>query len=181
MDLLDQMHRTAFLGAEFLTWLWYRSEQQEGVFTLDEKLLGAEESSSSFEVWFDDKLIVGSHLVDAQENHFKGGHPTSSLEARTALRLGKLATEAKLRIVRGTQEWTLAFKAANFSLGGVKVPAVLSKEDDEKFYERMFLLEQLDQMVRGLYNQFLQIRLSPGWESAELPGIHQWIAGMDDE
>lgn len=177
MDLLDQMHRTAFLGAEFLTWLWYRSELQEGVFTLNEKLMGAEDAPPSFEVWFDDKLIVGSHLVDAQENHFKGGHPTSSLEARTALRLGKLATEAKLRIVRGTQEWTLSFKAANFSLGGVKVPAVLAKEDDEKFYERMFLLEQLDQMMLGLYGQFLAIRLGESWEKEELPQIRTWIAG----
>ncbi|MGK0360454.1 MAG: hypothetical protein ACI9U2_002767 [Bradymonadia bacterium] len=179
MDLLDQMHRTAFLGAEFLTWLWYRSELQEAVFVLDEKLMGAEDAPPSFEVWFDDKLIVGSHLVDAQENHFKGGHPTSSLEARTALRLGKLATEAKLRIVRGTQEWTLAFKAANFSLGGVKVPAVLAKEDDEKFYERMFLLEQLDQMIRGLYGQFLQVRLSEEWDTTELPSIRDWVAGEE--
>lgn len=177
MDLLDRIHRTAFLGAEFLTWLWYESEQREGVFALDGDF-------GEFEVWFDDKLVVGSAAINAQENLFKGGHPTSSLEAKTALRLGKLAHEAKLRVVRGAQEWTFGFKAADLSLASVRVPAVLAKEHDEKFFERMELLEQLDQMVKGLYGQFLAARLTPEWATERLPKIHAWVgqsAAVSDE
>ncbi|MCA9543879.1 MAG: hypothetical protein KC613_05795 [Myxococcales bacterium] len=170
MDLLDQMHRTAFLGAEFVTWLWWQSELRDGEFALDKEF-------GDFEVWFEDKLVVGSATVDAQENHFKGGHPTSSLEARTALRLGKLAREAKVRIVRGSQEWTLMLKGDSLAVAGVKIPAVLAKEDSEKFYERMELLEQLDQMVRGLFGQFLAVRLSPQWASVTLPDLQAWVRG----
>lgn len=168
MDLLDQMHRTAFLGAEFLTWLWFRSEKQEGVFALDPEF-------GDFEVWFEDKLVVGAPAIDAQENHFKGGHPTTSLEARTALKLGKMARDAKLRVVRGNQEWVFTFKAETLSAGGIKIPAVLTREDDEKFYERMELLEQLDQMIKGLFAQFLLLRLSPEWDKDELPAIQAWV------
>jgi hypothetical protein len=168
MDLLDQMHRTSFLGAEFLTWLWYRSEVQEGNFALDSEF-------GAFELWFEDKLVVGSPAIDAQENHFKGGHPTTSQEARIALRLGKLAREAKLRVVRGNQEWMFTFKSETLATNGIKIPAVLTKEDSEKFYERMELIEQLDQMMKGLFAQFLAIRLSPKWDSDELPALQAWV------
>ncbi len=174
MDLLDKMHRVAFLGPEFLTWLWFRSETGSGEFALDPEF-------GDFEVWFEDKLVVGSATVNAQENLFKGGHPAGSLEARTALRLGKFATDAKLRIVRGAQEWTFGLKANDLVPSGIKLPGVLSKEDDEIFYERMFLLEALDTMLKGLFGLFLKVRVSPQWAADELPTIQRWIAGEDVE
>ena len=140
MDLLTRMNRVAFLGPEFLSWLWYRTENQGPEFSVE----GVE---GALEIWFDDRLIVGSTLVNAQENHFQGGHPTTSLEARSALRLGKLATEARLRIVHGSREWSFILKGADLSLNGVKIPSVLSKDDEERLYERLYLLEELDRMV----------------------------------
>lgn len=170
MDLLDQMQRTAFLGTEFLTWLWWKSEKNDGEFLIESAEFGA------IEVRFDDRLVVGSALVDAQQNHFKGGQPATSLEARTALKLGKQAGEAKLRVVLGTQEWSFVFKALPFQVASVKLPAVLAKEDDARFTERMFLLEQLDRLVRALYHQFLTVRLTDTWEG-EVAQIRSWVAG----
>lgn len=170
MDLLDQIHRTTFLGSEFLTWLWQRSDVNDGRFSLDADF-------GDFELWFEDKLVVGSAMIDAQENHFKGGQPTTSLEAHTALRLGKLAREAKLRVVRGTQEWSFTLKGDTLSTAGVKLPAVLSKDDSEAFVERMELLEQLDEMVKGLFGQFLRLRLSDAWHSEALPALQAWVRG----
>jgi hypothetical protein len=168
MDLLDRIHRSAFLGPEFLTWLWYESDKKDGIFDLGGEIGG-------FELWFDDKLVVSSAVVNAQENFFKGGHPTSSLEAKTALRLGKMAAEAKLRIVRDGQEWSFNLKAHDLTMNGVKLPAVLSREDDERFYERMALLEQLEAMMKGLYGTFLARRLAPEWQD-ELAAIREWVA-----
>ena len=99
MTLLDLIHRTAFLGGEFLTWLWYRSDQQGGVFHLGGEI-------GEIELWFDDRLVVSSLSVDAMENLFKGGHPTSSAEAMAALKKGKKASEAKLRAIKGAKEWS---------------------------------------------------------------------------
>lgn len=181
MDLLDQIHRTTFLGSEFLTWLWHCSDVNEGRFDLGEALsdaLGG--GGGDFELWFEDKLVVGSAMVDAQENHFKGGQPTTSLEAHTALRLGKLAREAKVRIVRGTQEWAFTLKGDTLATAGVKVPAVLAKEESEAFIERMALLEQLDLMVKGLFGQFLHLRLSDTWQAEALPALHDWVRGSKE-
>ncbi len=176
MALLDQIHRTAFLGAEFLTWLWFRSEHDE-TFTVGE--LDTGEELEPFELDFDDKLTVGSAVVNAQENLFKGGHPTSSLEARTALKLGKLAHEAKVRITRGTQEWSFVLRADNIAVSGVKLPAVLSREEDDRFYERMYLQEELDQMIKGLFAVFLRRRLAETWQTEDLPALQAWIRGEE--
>lgn len=173
MDILEQINQTAFLSAEFLTWLWFRSEYSEGIFDIDPEF-------GPFEVWFEDKLTVGSAAINAQENLFKGGHPSTSLEARTALRLGKLAHHAKLRIVKGAQEWSFALKAPEMVIAGVKLPAVLSREEDDRFYERMYLLEQLDGMIKGLFTIFLKLRLSPQWEAKELLAIRAWVAGDEE-
>ena len=172
MDLLDKMNRVTFLGPEFLTWLWYRTETAGEVFTCPQM-------EGPFEIWFDDRLVVGSTMVNAQENFFKGGHPPTSLEARTALRLGKLATEARLRLVSGTKEWTFLFKGASMELSGVKIPGILSKEDDDRLYERLYLLEQLDNAMKGLFGQFLKLRLSDEWSQSELPAIQTWVGGSE--
>ncbi|MEE2789146.1 MAG: hypothetical protein VX589_17555 [Myxococcota bacterium] len=174
MDLLEQINRTAFLGAEFLTWLWYRTEASGELFHVPDQ-------DVPFEIWFDDRLVVGSTRVNAQENFFKGGHPSSSLEARTALRLGKLATQARLRLVRDNLEWSFVMNATELNCTGVKLPPVLAKEAEEKLYERMYLIEQLDQMVKGLFGLFLRQRISGDWMSQSLPDIQGWVGQTERE
>ena len=45
------------------------------------------------------------------------------------------------------------------------------------FHERMRLLEQLHDLVQGLYRHFLRVRLSPQWESGLLPAMRRWLRG----
>lgn len=172
MDLLTRINRVAFLGPEFLTWLWFRIETDGEQFDL-------EGISEPVEIWFDDRLVVGSTMVNAQENHFRGGHPPTSLEARAALRLGKLAMEARLRFIQGSREWSMVLKATDLTYGGVKIPAVLAKDDEERFYERMYLLEELDCMLSVLFGQFVKARVSASWDTHLLPAIQMWIGQVD--
>ena len=171
MDLLSRINRVAFVGPEFLTWLWFHTESVGERFQLPSL-------EAPFDVWFDDRLVVGSTTVNAQENHFRGGHPPTSLEARSALRLGKLATEARLRFVQGSREWSTVIKGSDLSYSGVKIPTTLSKDDDERFYERMYLLEELETMITGLFGHFVKIRVSPQWNEDTLPKIREWIASV---
>lgn len=168
MDLIEKINRCAFLGSEFLTYLWFMSETADEFYKHDPE-------SEPFEIVFDDRLTVGGAQVNAQENLFRGGHPTSSLEAHAALRLGKLATEARVRILKGAQEWSFVLKSADLSISALRVPSVLSKNDDDRFYERMYLLEELEQMLNFLYSRFLSTRLSTSWASEVLPNIRTWV------
>ena len=168
MDFLEKINRTSFLGSEFLTYLWFLTETTDASFTYGKE-------DEPFEIYFDDRLTVGGAQINAQENLFRGGHPTTSLEAHAALRLGKLAHEARLRFVKGAQEWAFILKAQSLSISALNVPAVLSKNDEDRFYERMYLAEQLEEMLESLFRRFLSLRLSEAWKNEWLPSIRQWV------
>jgi len=166
MDRTELIASRAFLGTEFLTWLWYASERDDGRFVVGE---------DPIRVWIDDQLSLESLVADSQEDVFKGGTPSTSPEARMALKLGKKVSKARLKVCRGEREWRAIIKGRTLDLGTVKLPAILTKVEDDRFYERMQLLEDLDAMIDSLYRQFLDVRLGDGWE-AELKAIHDWIA-----
>ena len=169
MDFVERVQRTQFLGVEFLTWIWYQEELNEGLFDLGGEL-------GEIEVWFEDKLTMGSTALDEQQDVFKGGRPSTSPEARSALKLGKLAQNARLRLVQGEQEWQFTLKADPLSLSGIKLPEVLAKDPNAHFFERMFLLEHLDRLFKALYKLFLEVRLTPEWTQVILPEIQTWVA-----
>ena len=173
MDLLERIASTQFLGSEFLTWLWYQEELNEGQFQLEGEL-------GAIELFFEDKLTMGSTEIDEQQDSFKGGKPTRSLEARSALKLGKMAISAKVRVIQGDQEWQCTIKAEPLMMSGIKLPEILTKDPQSQFFERMFLLEHLDRIYRNLYKQFLQIRLSKNWKDEYLLEIQDWVAGRQE-
>lgn len=168
MDLSDRIKRVEFLGAEFITWLWFCEATRGGVFDLGGEL-------GQIEVAFDDRLTMSSTALDEQEDSFKGGRPTMSIEAQVALRLGKLARQAKVSITQGEQEWQIVLKSAPLMMSAIKLPEITAQGGAAQFYERMFLLEHLDKLYRGLYLRFLEERLSPQWSEAILGEIQRWV------
>jgi hypothetical protein len=65
--------------------------------------------------------------------------------------------------------------AGDFAMGGIKTPTVLSKADDEPFFERLFLIEELADAWKALYRAFLEVRLSDDWEKT-FATLSAWIA-----
>ncbi len=166
----DLIVEKAFLGGEFLTWLWCASDRSDGRFKVQ---------GEPVEVHFEDFLVLESLLADSQENTFKGGEPSRSAEARLALELGKKVSKAKLQVRKEDREWTFTIKADTLDVSSIKLPAVLSKLEDEQFYERLYLLEELDGIIDGLFIGFLKKRLSNAWED-EIATIKAWIAAGDE-
>lgn len=167
MDLIDLINTRRFLGPEFLMWLWFKTDCMDGLMEVD--------GHGQLEVVFDDALTLEAYMAETERNDFRGGAPAFSAEAKTAMRHGKRASKAKIRVIKDGREWVFIFKAEDFDLGGIKIPAVLSKEDSERFYERMYLVEELEEIVEGLFKQFVYIRLSDDWHDAVLPAMHAWI------
>jgi len=166
VDLAELSARKEFLGAEFLLWLWYRAEEFDGAFTID---------GGHVELGFDDQLVLESDLQEAEQSRLKGGAPAYSPEAHKALQVGKRVRRAKLRLLKGEREWAFLFDATTFHTSGVKLPAVLSEHDDDRFFERMYLIEELDGAIHTLYRQFLELRLGDRWDT-EHAAIKHWIA-----
>jgi hypothetical protein len=167
MDLVDLIQTRRFLGAEFLLWLWFKTECFEGLLET--------EQHGALEVWFDDKLTLEATLAETERNDFKGGAPAHSPEAKTALRQGKRPIKAKMGVVREGREWSFSIKSESMDLSGLKIPALFSREEEEQFYERMYLLEEIEDILFGLYKEFLIIRLQGAWNDIMLPAMVTWI------
>ncbi len=171
MDLIDLINSRAFLGSEYLMWLWYKAECFDGLFDVP--------NHDRIELAFDDRLTLEAYLAETERNMFRGGAPAYSPEAKTALREGKRVQSAKIRIVKEGREWTFKIKAESLDLTSVKIPSLLSKEEEEQFYERMYLVEELEEILEALYSEFLSIRLSTAWHEVMIPAIRDWVHSDD--
>lgn len=167
MELYERIEKTRFLGREFLVWLWWKTELFEGAMTLPE--------AGACEVWLDDQLTLEARGESVEQSKLKGSSPSTTPEAREALRQGKVPTKARISITKGERDFSLAFDGESFTLSGCRTPALLQDEKEERFYERMYLIEELEEAVQELYKEFLTIRTSPKWDSDIAPAIRDWV------
>jgi hypothetical protein len=169
MDLVDRIETTRFLGGEFLLWLWFSRDVLDGVLQIPGR--------GSVEVALESTLLLVDPLADKERVSIRGLDPLGSLEAEQALLRGKLPRKVGLRITFEQSEWVALLDAASLGLSGVKLPVLLSEGEEEHFHERMRLLEQLHDLVQGLYRHFLSVRLAPRWQEQLLPAMRDWLRG----
>lgn len=165
-DLLARVESTRFLGAEFLLWLWLRAEIVNKPIPLPE--LG------DFEVWLDNQITLQSDIDPNERVTVRGAAPSGSPEAREAVRAQKFPVRARIAIRNEERDFACVLVAHRFAVSGGKIPAVLSKDTDDAFQERMTLVERLCQSLDALYAAFLRDRLSPIWKEAWEPTIVCW-------
>ena len=168
MELVDLVEGRRFLGREFVVWLWFESEMQE----TNLRPTGVDPVS----MWLEAQITL---VLEKEESRLKGAIPASSPEAKEALRQGKLPKEAKMRLIRGEREYAWTLKAESLALSGLKLPTQLKKQDEkhEVFYERMMLLEDLEETLSALYVDFVHLRLSDAWEEDVVPRMKSWAHG----
>lgn len=172
MDLVERIEGTRFLGGEFIVWLWFKSELFEG--ELDVPGFG------KVELWLDTLLSFESQLDKAEKTTLRGLAPSTTPEAREALKQGKLPSRARISARLGPQDYALVLTASTLAISSASIPALITDSGDERFYERMQLLEELDRLIAALYEEFIQLRLGPLWESELVPAIRGWARGREE-
>ncbi len=172
MDLVDRLATTAFLGKEFLTWLWFKTDLQEGLITIPD-------GGPAAEIWFCDRIVLSGAGQGAEKVAVKTEDPSTCPECRSALAQGKKVETARIRIVRAQREWTVTIKGEDLAVGSVKLPAVLTKEEDDKARERFTLLDQLDGMIVALFTEFVNVRCDAEAWKPQLDMMRAWIGGED--
>jgi hypothetical protein len=165
MNLADLIEKRRYLGREFLVWLWFESEIMEGRFDIA--------GYGPCEIFLEGQLSL---TQDKEAARLKGAAPSASVEAHEALRQGKLPAQARVRLARGELEFGFVFTAETVAISGVKIPKVVREEGDEQFYERMYLVEDLEGMLGALYARFLGQRLTSAWDTV-LPLMQAWVRG----
>jgi recombination associated protein RdgC len=165
------------VGREFLTWLWFKSEERNGRVLIP----GAGEC----EVFFIRRLVLESGEGEYAETVVCQGLHAVLEEGKEALRQGKKITAARLRIAYDKTEWEFTFKADRFHFQSMKLPTVADNEEEEtdregQLLERISLIEKAVAMMELLFQSFLERRSSKDWE-AELSRIQKWILPHRDK
>lgn len=157
----------AFLGREFLTWLLWRIERGEDRFGS-----GAE----TFTLAFGSRVRLRALAGDVTDAVLRGAKAAYSVEARAGVGAGRTLREAELRLIRGDREWRFTLDGETLDLRGVKLPALLAEEDDDRFLERVALIDELDSLVKSAFSEFIRERTRPVWHRSVVPAMQAWVA-----
>lgn len=168
MDLVDLIARTRFLGREFLVWLWFESETFDGRFELPR--IGA------FQLWLESSITLEREHQGREQSKLIGAAPSTTSEAHEALRLGKLPTQARFHLEIDGRGYGAVLHGDTLALSAVTLPQLIQREEDERFHERMALLQEVEEVRDALYATFLALRFGSDWDSAVLPRLQDWIA-----
>ena len=156
-----------FLGNEFLIWLWYRCDADEGLFNT---------SAGEIAVVIDRLLEMDCAWDATGKQSLRGDGPSRLPEAREALKLGKWPRKVGLVLAAGDEPWNLTLQGDRVIYSGVKLP----KPDEppttprELIESRLDGFLELDRAVQSLYEHFLAIRLGDGWRT-EVDRISEWV------
>lgn len=174
-DLAAVTKAKAFLGREFLTWLWFEAEtaKDRHQVALDGQPL------PEFDLWVDDRLVLDGTLGMSHQNTMKGGDPSHSQEAAASLATGKTVRELKLGLnIRGHGEYSAVLSCEDLFPRGLKLP---EPETDDGNPAPQSLAQRLQGMrvflgiLDGLFRRFLEKRVDASWESTALPAMRAWI------
>ena len=166
MGVLELIQQKSFLGKEFLTWLWFRSERDGTVEPARAKPITIE--------------ILGPILLDAQygdarASMLKGDSPATAPEARTALLEGKKLTKAKMKWAREDAEWIFTLDGENFNVSSLNVPNPGRLPFEDSMTLRLEMVLEFERVLEQLWEMFLELRLNGKAWPGEVRQIQQWV------
>ncbi|MBN2438094.1 MAG: recombination-associated protein RdgC [Deltaproteobacteria bacterium] len=165
------------VGREFLTWLWFKSEERNGMI----RIPGGDES----EIFFVRRLVLEAGEGEYAETVVCQGLHADLKEGKEALRRGKKISAARLRMAHDRAEWEFTFKADRFHFQSMKLPAVAESEEEEtdregQMIERIYLIEKAAGMMDQFFLSFMGLRSSNGWEKEQVR-MQKWIAQSKED
>ncbi|MEJ5300921.1 MAG: recombination-associated protein RdgC [Thermodesulforhabdaceae bacterium] len=150
-----------FLGYEFLTWLWFKTDT-------------AERGSN---IYLGDRIVL-SRPDDGRERIICTTQSHNLKEAHTALLEGKMLEEAQWILQKGDDEYYFTLDVSLWTMKNVKTPSQPSRSRDEdpegRFLERMFFIEEIRHTVESLYREFLTVRFESKWHDDVIPAMEEW-------
>lgn len=158
------------LGQEFLTWLWFRSENHP---------LDFQDKDGPFSVAMEQRIVVQGGEGESLETATVAGSMSPLREARLGLRTGKKVIRALVRFEREELAWQVTLKADDFSFGSFRTPKVEHDKDDDPdalFLEKMYLMETCLGFIDICYREFITLRLSSSRWNEEVREMATWMA-----
>ena len=162
------LHRDrAWLGREMLTWTLWRSTAGAPLIEVEGQPVG---------VLFVGPVVLQGLGGEATEVATKGARSAYSDVVRAALARGLLVQRARLRFSLDEQVFEVTVDAEQLALRSVRLPTLLTEEEDDQLEERLFLVDRVAAMVDALWERFVERRRARNWTSEDVPALLAWIA-----
>lgn len=161
----------SFPGRDFLTWLWFKSEERNGMIRISD--------FGDIEMNFIRHLALVSGEGEYIESVVCQGQHADLKEGKEAVRQGKKIKEARISLGRDSAKWEFTFKADTFQFQSMKLPVPTDAEFDEdedksgRTLERIYLIETAFKTMDDLFAQFLKLRCSGEW-AEEAARMEKW-------
>ncbi len=177
MDLLLLAEReNTLIGQDFLTWLWFKSEIQDGMFETPE--------GERFMLYMEHRISVqggDGENVDTATVSAASGNMSEALQG---LKTGKKVTRAQLKMEIDENVWQVQVKAEDFTFSGLKTPKVDMKTEegddpDGKFLEKIYLIEKCISLFDIVFAQFIKLRISTEWQE-EVANFRSWLRSIEE-
>ncbi len=171
----------AFLGREFLGWLWYSTEKNsEGI----EIQLDGEKVPVS--LWVEDRLVLEGSIPVTHSSTLKGGDPGHSREAIEALGSGKTVKELRVGLeVGGVGPYSVTLSCDGINQNGLSPKSLAlpidsdenaeSEDIERPLEQRIYHVERFNKVLDGLFVTFIQQRNSLRWETEGLKVLRNWV------
>ena len=161
----------ALIGREFMTWLWFKSEERSGRISLS--------PNDEVELNFLKRIVLEAGEGEYSQGVVCHGIHAELKEGKEAIRQGKKVKEAGIKLLHNQNEWEFTLKADNFYFQSLKLPPSDRQESAEdpsgKMLERIYLIENAAQAIDQLFNLFLKIRFSSQWDEKEVKSLARWL------
>lgn len=159
----------AFLGNEFLLWLWFYGERESDTMKTPD--------GSEVTFMFSGGVRLDCPRGQTGDDTINHDSAVRTPEARASLKTGKLPRKAALTVVRHDDQYSFKLQAETLAVSSARLPKpdaeVTGRSADE---HRIGCVRDLAEIVEQLYLAFLGRRLSSYW-SAELAAMQGWIKG----
>jgi hypothetical protein len=161
----------SLIGREFMTWLWFKSEERNGRISLSQ--------SDEYELNFLKRIVLEAGEGEYSQGVVCHGIHAELKEGKEAIRQGKKVKEAGIKLMHNQNEWEFTLKADNFYFQSLKLPIAEWQETDDdpsgKMLERIYLIENAAKAIDQIYNSFLAIRYSAQWDEKEVKLLADWL------
>lgn len=159
-----------FLGNEFLVWLWWVTEQQDG-------MIEAETESGKVDIALaiDKTVEMDCAWGITGKQSLRSTGPTRLAEAGEALVGGKWPRKFGLLLSDGEANWELTLQGDMWQVSGAAMPEITEAESPRDVTEgRLLLTRRLSDTLDAAYRAFLKQRTSGAWQSRKQQ-IREWI------
>lgn len=170
LDIAVAYNRYAFLGNEFLTWIWFIIENDQN--TVEK----CAEDASQLSVG--NRLVLINRWANGMETVTIKGDAAGLEEGMLALSKGALVTDINLVFKSGQLEWQFSLKGESFGFSSLKLPETGAAEQPDDMegviLEKLYLIEKPFNFIDALYRVFIEQRLSDHWQETQIQ-MKKWI------